>query len=59
MRQNIRMWDRVVRWVLGFGLLSWAIAGGPFWAYFGLVSLATAVWGFSPVYFLLKTTAQR
>lgn len=48
-------WDRIVRLSVGAPLLAWAVAGGPWWAYLGLVLLATTAWRFCPVYALLRT----
>jgi len=44
--------ERVIRWILGTALLAWAMAGGPLWAYLGIVILATGSFGFAPVKFL-------
>lgn len=54
MRCNVALWDRILRWVLGFLLTAYAIAGGPFWAYIGLYGLLTAAWGLCPVYAFLR-----
>jgi len=53
MKKNMAFWDRSVRYLLGLGLLTWAMVGGPFWGYFGLYPLATASWGFCPLYLIL------
>ncbi|MCB0384912.1 MAG: DUF2892 domain-containing protein [Bdellovibrionales bacterium] len=55
MKKNVAYWDRILRYGLGLLLLTWAMIGGPFWAYLGFYPLATASWGFCPVYFLLRT----
>lgn len=39
---------------IGFVLLAWAVAGGPWWAYFGLVFQAMAAWRFCPIYAVLR-----
>ena len=52
MKKNVAYWDRVLRYIFGLLLLTWAMIGGPFWAYLGFYPLATASWGFCPVYFL-------
>ncbi|MEK7357005.1 MAG: DUF2892 domain-containing protein [Bdellovibrionota bacterium] len=61
MRINMAVWDRVIRLLFGTGLVAWAIAGGPWWAYLGLALLATAAWRFCPVYgiFRLSTLSQK
>lgn len=59
MQINIATWDRLIRFMLGIVLLSWAFAGGPFWAYFGLALIATAAWKFDPIYALFRTGTRR
>ncbi len=54
MRCNLALWDRILRFVIGVGLLAFAIAGGPGWTYLGLVFILTAAWGFCPAYAFLK-----
>jgi hypothetical protein len=51
------MWDRILHFIVGVGLLSFAIAGGPLWTYSGLFGILIAAWAFSPVYafFNIKT----
>lgn len=48
------LWDRFIRVIIGVILLTWAIAGGPYWAYCGFYFLATGAWSFCPLYWLLK-----
>lgn len=48
-KSNIGMTQRVLRFVIGFFLLAWAVAGGDFWGYSGLILMATAAWGFCPL----------
>lgn len=55
MKINLALWDRALRLVTGTLLVAWAVAGGPWWAYFGLVLLATAAWRFCPIYALFRT----
>lgn len=54
MRTNIGKMERVIRVVIGMGLLSLAFVGprSP-WAYFGFVPLLTGVVGWCPPYALL------
>ena len=54
MKINMAVWDRILRLFFGLILVAWGVAGGPWWAYFGLVPLATAAWRFCPVYAVLK-----
>ncbi|CAL8973551.1 DUF2892 domain-containing protein [Rhodoplanes serenus] len=50
MTKNMGMMDRLVRAVVGFGLVYWALTGGPMWAWIGLVPLATAAISYCPAY---------
>lgn len=54
MRINIATWDRILRYIIGVTLLTYAVAGGPVWTYFGLVITATAAWRFDPIYALFR-----
>jgi hypothetical protein len=54
MRCNVALWDRGLRFVVGVLLTAFAIAGGPFWAYIGIIFLMTSAWGFCPVYAFFK-----
>lgn len=38
---------------LGMALIVWAIAGGPLWAWIGVLPLATGLLGWCPAYSLL------
>lgn len=51
--RNVGLIDRVVRALIGLGLLAWALTGGPLWAWIGVVPLATAAFSFCPAYALL------
>lgn len=44
------LWDRVLRFLVGVLLTTYAIAGGPIWAYVGVYGLLTAAWGLCPLY---------
>jgi hypothetical protein len=59
MQINIATWDRMIRLMIAIVLLSWAVAGGPAWAYFGLAFLATAAWRFDPIYAIFRTGTRR
>ena len=50
MTANIGNIDRIIRIVAGLALIVWALAGGPAWAWIGLVPLATGLFKFCPVY---------
>ncbi len=54
MRCNLARWDRMIRYIVGFLLTFYAFLGGPFWTYIGIYLLATAAWGFSPLYAFLN-----
>jgi hypothetical protein len=51
--KNIGSVDRVIRIVVGIGLITWALMGGPVWAWIGVVPVATALINFCPAYALL------
>lgn len=53
MSVNVGMIDRVLRALLGIGLIYWALTGGPVWAWIGVVPLLTAAFGLCPLYSLL------
>ena len=57
MRCNLAFWDRLLRFVFGVLLVTYAIAGGPFWAWGGIYLLGTSSWGFCLIYatFNLRT----
>lgn len=59
MKINMAGWDRTLRLLVGVLLLTWAIAGGPWWAYFGLAILATAAFRFCPLYSFFRTGTVR
>ena len=51
MKVNEAGWDRVLRVVLGLGILSLAVVGPKTpWAWLGLVPLLTGVFGFCALY---------
>ncbi len=50
MKINLAMWDRWIRYILGLVLTTWAIAGGPSWAYAGVYLIFSASWGFCLFY---------
>ncbi len=57
MKCNLALWDRTLRFIVAVMLLTYVIAGGPFWGWGGLYFLLTAAWGLCPVYafFRFKT----
>lgn len=54
MKKNVVLWDRCVRLAVGVFLLTWAVAGGPAWAYLGIYFLASGSWGYCPMYSLFN-----
>ena len=54
MNKNLHLIDRLFRFGLGIIGLAWAFAGGPFWAYASIALIATAAWGYCPIYWALK-----
>ena len=48
MKRNIGTIDRIIRLLAGGGLITWALAGGPAWAWIGAVPVLMAVIGFCP-----------
>jgi hypothetical protein len=54
MNFNVGGIDRVLRIVVGLALVAWALlAGGPWWAWIGVVPLATGLIGTCPLYSVL------
>lgn len=53
MKLNVGGIDRVLRILVGLGLVAWAAFGGPIWAWIGVAPLATGAIGFCPAYPLL------
>ena len=53
MTKNIGLIDRVLRAAIGIALIVWALAGGPVWAWIGIVPLLTSAVSFCPAYALL------
>ena len=54
MKANVGGVDRIVRIVAGLALIAWALfADGPFWAWSGVVPLATGLINFCPAYSIL------
>ncbi|WJM95290.1 DUF2892 domain-containing protein [Pseudomonas defluvii] len=53
MQKNVGGIDKIARIVVGIALIVWAIAGGPVWAWIGILPLATGLLGWCPAYTLL------
>lgn len=56
MKANVGGIDRILRIVAGIALIVWAIAGGPVWAWIGVVPLATGLLRWCPLYPMLGFT---
>ncbi len=54
MKINLAMWDRILRFILGIVLSTWAVAGGPWWSFVGIYLILSASWGLCPVYGIFK-----
>ena len=54
MTKNIKIFDRIIRYILGITLLTWAIAGGPTWTFVGVALLFTSSFGYCPIYWALR-----
>lgn len=50
MKVNVGGIDRVLRIVAGLALITWALLGGPVWAWIGIAPLATGLLNFCPAY---------
>jgi len=53
MNANVGGIDRILRIIVGIGLIAWTFLGGPVWAWIGVVPLATGLFKFCPVYPLI------
>ena len=53
MKTNVGGIDKVLRIVAGVALVTWALMGGPVWAWIGVVPVATGLMGWCPAYTLL------
>ena len=53
MTKNVGGIDRILRIVVGIALIVWALAGGPVWAWIGILPLATGLFSWCPAYKLI------
>jgi hypothetical protein len=53
MKKNEGAIDRVLRVLVGLGLISYAVTTGAAWGYIGIVPLLTGAIGMCPIYSLL------
>ncbi|MBM3350739.1 MAG: DUF2892 domain-containing protein [Betaproteobacteria bacterium] len=54
MKANVGGIDKILRVVVGVALIAWvAAAGGPMWAWIGVVPLATGLMSFCGLYSIL------
>lgn len=54
MQRNVGGIDKVARIIVGVGLIAWALLGGPWWAWLGIMPLITGALGWCPAYPLLR-----
>lgn len=60
MKKNVGSVDKVIRIILGLGLIGFAIFTQNWWGLIGIVPVLTAFMNFCPVYSLLKiSTVQK
>lgn len=60
--KNVGKPDRIIRIILGLGLLSllFFLDGNvKYWGLIGLVPLITGLFGFCPIYYLLKISSKK
>jgi hypothetical protein len=54
MKVNVGGIDKILRIVVGLALIAWVLlAGGPLWAWIGVIPLATGLFNFCPAYAML------
>jgi hypothetical protein len=53
MKANVGGIDKVLRIAVGTALITWALLGGPVWAWLGAIPLATGLFNFCGIYTLL------
>lgn len=54
MKANVGGIDKIVRIAVGLALIAWVLlAGGPIWAWIGVLPLATGLFNFCPAYSIL------
>jgi len=59
MDANVGGFDKGVRVVVGALLIGWALIGGPWWAWLGVVPFATGLFNVCPLYRLLGVNTCR
>lgn len=50
MKKNVGGIDKGIRILVGVVLIAWALAGGPVWAWIGILPLFTGLVGWCPAY---------
>lgn len=50
MTTNVGVVDRIIRLILGVGLIAWGVMNGSWWGALGVVPLLTATIGWCPAY---------
>jgi hypothetical protein len=60
MKQNVGDIDKILRIVVGLGLIGATVAGYlPMWGYIGIVPLATGLIGWCPVYLPIRFSSKK
>jgi len=54
MKMNMALWDRILRFIFGVILTSWALSGGPWWGYVGIYMILSSGWGLCLAYSFFK-----
>lgn len=54
MKKNVGGMDRLMRFIVGLSFTIWGIFGGPWWSWFGLLLLITAITQKCGIYSLIK-----
>ena len=60
--KNVGKPDRIIRIILGLGLLSLLFfldGNAKYWGLVGLIPLITGLFGFCPIYYLLKISSKK
>lgn len=60
--KNVAKPDRIIRIIIGIGLLSLLFfldGNAKYWGLVGLIPLITGLFGFCPIYYLLKISSKK
>jgi hypothetical protein len=59
MKYNVGSIDRLLRIVIGMGIIIAGLVLDSYWGLLGVALLATAIFKFCPLYFMLKITTNK